>query len=76
MIYHYCRVSTKDQCLDRQLTALNEYKVADRVFCDKMSGKNFEREAYQQMKLVVSAGDEIVIKELDRLGRNKDEVKR
>lgn len=76
MIYHYCRVSTRDQNLDRQTDALAKYRKADRVFCDKVSGKNFERPAYQEMKAVVQAGDEVIVKELDRLGRNKDETKR
>lgn len=75
MIYHYCRVSTREQNLDRQLAALAAYKPADRVFCDKQSGKNFEREQYQIMKATVRRGDEIIVKELDRLGRNKDGVK-
>ena len=76
MIFHYCRVSTKEQNLDRQLVALNSYKPADRLFTDKVSGKNFERIGYQQMKDAVQSGDEIVIKELDRLGRNKEEIKK
>lgn len=75
MIYHYCRVSTKEQNLDRQLNALSTYKPADRVFTDKQSGKNFDRPAYQEMKRCVVAGDEVIIKELDRLGRNKDAMK-
>lgn len=75
MIYHYCRVSSRDQCLDRQIEALNAYKQADKVFCDKQSGKNFDRREYQLLKTEVCSGDEIIIKELDRLGRNKDEIK-
>lgn len=75
MIYHYCRVSTKDQNLDRQIDALAAYKPADRVFCDKQSGKDFEREQYQLMKSIAQRGDEIIVKELDRLGRNKDGIK-
>lgn len=75
MVYHYCRVSSKDQCLDRQLEALYAYKRADKVFCDKQSGKNFDRVQYQALKSVVLPGDEIVVKELDRLGRNKEEIK-
>lgn len=75
MIYHYCRVSTKDQNLDRQIDALAAYKPADRVFCDKQSGKDFEREQYQLMKSIARRGDEIIVKELDRLGRNKDGIK-
>ena len=76
MTYHYCRVSTRDQHLDRQVAALSEYKEADKVYSDKVSGKNFERTGYQAMKSAVKAGDEVIVKELDRLGRNKDEVKK
>lgn len=75
MIYHYCRVSTKEQNLDRQIDALAAYKPADRVFCDKQSGKDFEREQYQLMKSIARRGDEIIVKELDRLGRNKEGIK-
>lgn len=75
MIYHYCRVSTREQSLERQYAALNAYKPADAVFKDKQSGKDFQREGYQNLKAVVKAGDEVVIKELDRLGRNKAEIK-
>lgn len=75
MIFHYCRVSSREQCLDRQLEALNSYKQADKVFCDKQSGKNFDRKEYQTLKSKVKPGDEIIIKELDRLGRNKEEIK-
>lgn len=75
MIYHYCRVSSADQNLDRQLKALNAYKEADKVFTDKASGKDVERDAYQELKRTVRAGDEVIIKELDRLGRNKSDIK-
>ena len=76
MIYHYCRVSTRDQNLDRQTEALAMYRKADRVFCDKVSGKNFDRAAYQEMKDTVLTGDEVIVKELDRFGRNKEETKK
>lgn len=75
MIYHYCRVSSREQNIDRQIAALRAYKPADRVFYDKQSGKNFNRDAYQSMKSLVVPGDEIIIEELDRLGRNKAEMK-
>lgn len=75
MIYHYCRVSSKEQNLARQLSALAEYMKADMVFADKESGKNFDRTEYKRMKETVKRGDVVVVKELDRLGRNKDEVK-
>lgn len=77
MIYGYVRVSTRDQKLDRQIDALREYgKPIDRVYSDKQSGKDFCREGYLELKSVVREGDEVVIKELDRLGRNKVEVKK
>ena len=75
MIYFYARVSTKDQNLERQLEAARAYKNIDRVFSDKQSGKDFDRPQYIEMKSVVQAGDEVVVKELDRLGRDKDGIK-
>lgn len=75
MIYFYARVSSKDQNLARQLEAAKKYKRVDRVFCDKQSGKNFDREQYQEMKSVLAKGDEVVVLSLDRLGRNKEATK-
>lgn len=75
MIYFYARVSSKDQNLDRQLEAARAYKNIDRVFSDKQSGKNFDRPQYNLLKETVAHGDEVVIKELDRLGRNKEGIK-
>ena len=75
MIYFYARVSSKDQNLDRQLEVAKAYKNIDGVFCDKQSGKNFDRPEYQRLKSVVVSGDEVVVKELDRLGRDKDGIK-
>ena len=73
--YFYGRVSSKDQNLDRQLESARKYKDVDRVFTDKQSGKNMDRVGYQEMKLVLERGDEVVIHALDRLGRNKDAIK-
>jgi DNA invertase Pin-like site-specific DNA recombinase len=75
MIYFYGRVSSKDQNLARQLEAAKAYKNVDHVYCDKQSGKDFDRPEYQNLKSVVVPGDEVIVKELDRLGRNKDGVK-
>ena len=75
MIYFYGRVSSKDQNLARQLEAAKAYKNVDHVYCDKQSGKDFDRPEYQNLKTVVVPGDEVIVKELDRLGRNKDGVK-
>ena len=75
MIYFYARVSTKGQNTDRQLEAAKDYPNVDEIFVDKQSGKNFDRPEYERLKSVVVKGDEIIVKELDRLGRNKDGVK-
>jgi DNA invertase Pin-like site-specific DNA recombinase len=75
MIYFYARASSKDQNLARQLDVAKTYKDVDKVFCDKQSGKNFERAEYQKLKEIVCSGDEVIIKELDRLGRNKEGIK-
>ena len=75
MIYFYARVSSKDQNLARQLEEAKNYKQIDKVFCDKQSGKDFERSEYQKMKSIATAGDEVIIMSLDRLGRNKEATK-
>ena len=76
MIYGYMRVSTKAQNLNRQEDALLEFGVEkNNIFADKESGKNFNREKYQEMKSILKRNDVLVIKELDRLGRNKKMVK-
>ena len=77
MIYAYLRVSTREQNLERQIIAVREYRPEiDRIYSDKQSGKNFERTEYLKLKGVLQPGDELIIKELDRLGRNKEEVKK
>lgn len=74
-IYGYSRVSTKDQNLDRQLVELKKF-VEDRfIFQDKLSGKDFDRPQYKLMRKVAQKGDAIYVKSLDRLGRNKSQVK-
>ena len=74
--YFYARVSTKEQNLGRQLAAAEKYSAEyDGVFADKKTGANFERDEYQRMKSLLKRGDEIIISALDRLGRNKEEVK-
>lgn len=81
MIYSYCRVSTDEQKIDRQVNAINEYcqknnVVVDKKFEDKLSGKDFKRDEYLEMKEIVQKNDTIIIKELDRFGRNMDEIKK
>ena len=74
--YFYARVSTKEQNLARQIETAKQYRTdIDKVFCDKQSGKNFERTEYQNLRSVAVEGDEIIFPELDRMGRNKEEVK-
>ena len=75
MIYFYGRVSAKDQNPARQIEVAKAYKSIDHVYFDKQSGKDFDRQEYQALKAVVVAGDEVIIKELDRLGRNKEGIK-
>ena len=73
--YGYVRVSSKDQCEDRQLIALRNYGVADKyIFIDKESGKDFNRPAYTKLMRLIKQGDTLVIKSIDRLGRNYDEI--
>lgn len=75
--YFYARVSTKDQKLDRQIDKFRELGATDRtLFTEKISGKNFQdREAWKDLMNWAAPGDTIIVKNLDRLGRNKDEVK-
>lgn len=75
MIYFYTRVSTAEQNLARQLEEAKAYKNVDEVFCDKQSGKTYDRPEYERLKSIVREGDEVIVKEMDRLGRNKDATK-
>jgi len=78
MIFGYVRVSTKEQNENRQVKALkdfcNELKH-ENIYMDKESGKDFNREQYQELKKILRQGDTLIIKELDRLGRNKESIK-
>lgn len=76
-IFGYIRVSSKEQNTDRQKQALLEYGVDERdIIEDKVSGKDFNRNGYLTLKnSLLRCGDTLVIKELDRLGRNMDMIK-
>ncbi|MBK0348809.1 recombinase family protein [Aerococcaceae bacterium zg-ZJ1578] len=75
MRYGYIRVSTKEQNVDRQLTAMYEEGISTKqLYIDRTSGKDFNRSAYKRMVKRLKKGDEIVIKSIDRLGRNYDEI--
>ena len=73
--YGYVRVSSKDQNEARQLDALTEYPIPlENIFVDKKSGKDFERPAWHKMLSKVREGDLLVVKSIDRLGRNYDDI--
>lgn len=73
--YGYVRVSSKDQNEDRQLLALWDYSVSpDNTYIDKQSGKDFERPAYRELVKKLKKDDLLVVKSIDRLGRNYEEI--
>ena len=73
--FAYCRVSSTDQNEDRQVEAMLELGINERdIFIDKCSGKNFDRPQYQALKLQLREGDVLVIKSIDRLGRNYKQI--
>ena len=75
MIYGYIRVSTKDQNEDRQKIALAQFPVpSENIFMDKLSGKDFNRPQYKRLVKKLRKGDMLVIKSIDRLGRNYEEI--
>lgn len=75
--YAYVRVSTKEQNIDRQLLALEPYHIHKKnIYCDYQSGKDFERPAYKKLLKKLRPGDLLIIKSIDRLGRNYDEILR
>ena len=78
--YGYHRTSTKEQHLDRGITEITAYceqnqLELERIYTDQQTGKNFNRPRYQVLKEdVLRSGDELIITEVDRLGRNKSET--
>ena len=71
MIYGYARVSSRDQNLARQLEAFASFGIDNKhIFCDRKSGKDFERRNYLKLIKKLKCGDLLVIKSIDRLGRN------
>lgn len=73
--YGYIRVSSKEQNESRQLIAMQEYGIPPRnLIIDKQSGKDFNRPGYQKLIRKLKPGDTLVIKSIDRLGRNYDEI--
>ena len=73
--YGYVRVSTREQNEDRQMIALEQWGVPkERIFMDKLSGKDFERPSYKKLVRLLKPGDLIVVKSIDRLGRDYEEI--
>ena len=74
----YARVSSTDQNLDRQLIELKKYVPESNIVVDKISGKTLHRPGYEALKgaLGLRSGDTLVIKSLDRLSRNKADIKK
>ncbi len=74
-IYGYIRVSTKEQNEDRQRIAMKEAGVTPRrLYMDKQSGKDFNRQNYQKLLRKIRRNDLLYIKSIDRLGRNYEEI--
>lgn len=74
-VYGYMRVSTREQNEDRQRLAMLQYGVQqENIFLDKQSGKDFDRPGYQALIAAMLPGDKLVIKSIDRLGRNYDDI--
>lgn len=75
IVYGYIRVSSKDQNEARQQIAMREFGVeAQRVYLDRQSGKDFNRPQYQRLMRRLKKGDTLVVKSIDRLGRNYEEI--
>lgn len=70
-VYAYGRVSSKEQNEIRQIEAFKKYNVKNQnIYIDKQSGKDFNREEYQKLKRNLRPNDLLIIKSIDRLGRN------
>ena len=75
MEYGYVRVSTREQNEERQVIAMHEFGIEDKlIYTDKQSGKNFERPQYKKLLKKLKPDDTLVIKSIDRLGRNYEEI--
>lgn len=73
--YGYVRVSTRDQNEERQMIAMRQFGVSDSdIFIDKQSGKDFNRPQYRKLIQKLNCDDTLVIKSIDRLGRNYEEI--
>lgn len=74
-VFGYIRVSTREQNIERQLISLQQAEIERKnIYIDKQSGKDFQRPAYKKMMRRVREGDLIVVKSIDRLGRDYQEI--
>lgn len=75
MTYGYVRVSSRDQNEERQIIAMHEFGIEDKqIYLDKQSGKDFDRPQYRKLMRKLKCDDTLVVKSIDRLGRNYDEI--
>ena len=75
MEYGYARVSSREQNEERQIIALKEFGIQmSAIYVDKQSGKDFDRQSYRRLMRKLKNGDTLVVKSIDRLGRNYDEI--
>lgn len=75
MIYGYVRVSTTTQNIARQMEEMYKLGLSNKqIYIDKQSGKDFERKDYQRLKKKLKKGDLLIIKSIDRLGRNYEMI--
>ena len=75
MDFGYARVSTKEQNEQRQIIALTQFGLSEKcLYVDKQSGKDFERTQYRRLVRKLKDGDTLVVKSIDRLGRNYEEI--
>lgn len=75
MNYGYVRVSTQEQCCERQLLSMQKFGIPpENIYADAQSGKDFARPMYRRLVRRLRAGDLLVLHSIDRLGRNYAEI--
>lgn len=74
-VYGYIRVASREQNIARQICALKPYQIPEQnLYIDRQSGKDFHRPAYEKLVQTLKEGDLLIVKSIDRLGRNYDEI--
>ena len=74
-VYGYVRVASRYQNERRQVIAMRQFGVESRnIYVDKQSGRDFNRPSYRRMLARLGEGDTMVVKSIDRLGRNYDDI--